>query len=242
MNCRLFWMPRGGHTAEEYEDASAVAPALGRFAIADGATESSYAASWARRLVEAFVRQPACEPESWQTWLPPLQLSWAAETERQPLPWHAEAKLEIGAFATFLGIVVSGNEDTGNNWQAVAVGDSCVFHVRKDNLESFPISRSRDFNNRPGLVGSRTAPAELLHRQCIQTREGIWQPGDCLWLMTDALAQWFLRECEVGAKPWKEIEQLLEEPGDAPLSDWVAELRQRRELRNDDVTLLMVRL
>src|SRR4051794_1385943 len=97
---RHFGLPRRGHSADEYEDACAGDARAGRFAVADGATESSFAASWARLLVEEFVRTPA----PWSSWLPALRQRWAAELQDQPLPWYAEAKAEEGAYATLLGV------------------------------------------------------------------------------------------------------------------------------------------
>jgi len=40
---RALGLPKRGHSAEEYEDAFAGDPKVGRFAVADGASESSFA-------------------------------------------------------------------------------------------------------------------------------------------------------------------------------------------------------
>lgn len=71
---------------EEYEDASAVDPAQGRFALADGASESSFAAAWARLLVSGFVACPVPWTRRWTQWLPPLQAEWAADVDGRPQP------------------------------------------------------------------------------------------------------------------------------------------------------------
>jgi len=70
-----------------------------------------------------------------------------------------------------------------------------------------------------------------------QRTRGGWQPDDALLLMTDALAQWFLRECEQGRRPWT----LLDFEAASDFAGFVDELRNREELRNDDVTLLTIR-
>src|SRR5712692_2413403 len=103
--CRAFALPKLGNSAEEYEDAAAADPRCGRFAIADGAAESSFAALWARLLVTGFVAAPPADLGSWADFLRPLQQRWAAEVGGRPLPWYAEMKLQQGAFATFLGVV-----------------------------------------------------------------------------------------------------------------------------------------
>src|SRR5437660_9780190 len=93
-----FHLPKRGHAAEEYEDALAADPATGRFAIADGASESSFAAAWARLLAEGFV---GASGKPWRDldWLDPLRRRWADAVDGLSLPWYAEMKREEGAFA-----------------------------------------------------------------------------------------------------------------------------------------------
>jgi hypothetical protein len=238
LSCRQFRLSRRGHRAEECQDACACAPERGRFAVADGAAESAHAGLWARLLVEEFVRRPDRQP-AWEAWLPPLQARWESEVGTPaggvPLPWYLDHQHRQGAFATFLGVVVE-----GGCWRAFAVGDSCLFQVRDDDLVvRFPLTRAADFGNCPWLVGSRTSPTEVPGKGGARA-EGGWKGGDQLWLMTDALAQWFLREAE-GGKPWRELGRLLGEPDDSFVT-WVEGLRSAGRLRNDDVTLVGVSL
>jgi hypothetical protein len=233
---RALNVPRRGHSAAEYEDACAGNAALGRFAIADGATESAFAGLWARLLVDRFVSTDLADPSSWADWLPDLQTRWEAEVGQQQLPWYGEIQCQQGAFATFLGVIVQ-----PPRWQAVAVGDSCLFHVRHQQLSAaFPVSRAADFSDTPWLVGSRGfAPGQMAQREA--RVEGELMPGDRLWLMTDALAQWFLRLAETRQRPWDLLEPLLNVPdaGDS-FGRWIAALRASREIRNDDVTVVGV--
>ncbi len=236
MTFRAFFLPKRGNTATEYEDAFAGSAEQGRFAIADGAAESSFAAEWARILVEEFVRSPAGPLAEWPARLPPLRQQWLAGVSGLPLPWYAEEKVEQGAFATFLGLVVQ-----PANWQAIAVGDSCLFQVREGGLlRCFPLTRSEEFGNAPWLVGSQPPPLALLPGKESLT-EGDCRPGDRFWLMTDALAQWFLQQVETGGRPWEALEPLLDQslPGDN-FAGWIEDLRNQKALRNDDVTLLGV--
>ncbi len=242
---RAFRLPRQGHGLEECQDAWAGDAECGRFALADGAAESPYSSLWAQLLVEEFVRQSERLP-SWASWLPSLQDRWAkkasataAETSPDPflsVPWYLEAGLSQGAFATFLGLVIE-----PRRWYAVAVGDSCLFQVRQDELiRAFPLTRAADFSNAPWLVGSRTSPSEVPHKNGLQ-QMGDCQAGDCLWLMTDALAQWFLTQAEAGGKPWLALAPLAQPAGDEhAFAFWIEGLRAARQLRNDDVTLLAI--
>src|SRR5258708_5479570 len=102
LDWHVFHLPKRGHAPEEYEDALAADLALGRFALADGASESSFAAAWARLLVEGFVTASG-QPWRGLDWLPALRQRWVETVEALSLPWYAEIKREEGAFATLLG-------------------------------------------------------------------------------------------------------------------------------------------
>jgi hypothetical protein len=236
IRCVTFSEPKRGSGPKEYEDACAGNLALGRFAVADGATESAYAGVWARLLVDEFVSTGAAELDSWGAWLPTVQSRWEAAVGEQPLPWYAEIKWQQGAFATFLGVVLR-----PPRWHALAVGDSCLFHIRSQRLhQAFPVAHACDFTNTPWLVGSRDCSAQMLAQRSLH-HEGEFQAGDRLWLMTDALAQWFLQIAELGHRPWELLEPLLHLPDAASnFKAWITTLREARQIRNDDVTLMAV--
>jgi len=240
---QTFWLARRGHSPEEYEDAFAGDAAAGRFAVADGATESCFAGLWARLLVEEFVRNAAWDPDRWPTGVSELQERWKAEVYSRELPWYAEVGARRGAFATFLGVALSVDDEESFHWRAVAVGDSCLFHTRgAELLKAFPIGRSEEFDNLPDLLGSRT-PLEEIREDRTLWSDGIGQPGDRLWLMTDALAHWCLATFEAGGNPWEEMESLHPSSEfEVNFERWIEDRREKRGLRNDDVTLLVVNL
>ena len=95
-------------------------------------------------------------------------------------------------------------------WQAVAVGDACLLHTRGGTLlRAFPLDRSEQFHNFPKLVGSRM-PVEAVRARQTLWIDGCGHPGDRLWMMTDALAQFCLGAIEAGGNPWDEWESLVE--------------------------------
>jgi hypothetical protein len=144
-------------------------------------------------------------------------------------------------------------------WQAVAVGDTCLFHTRENVLlHVFPLDCSDQFNNRPRLVGSRMPVSEVHKRQRLWS-DGCGQSGDRLWAMTDALAKWCVTQHEAGSDPWRELESLLSSDpshpspsgrgtifdgarGEGRFTSWIESLRDAGRLQNDDVTLLAIRL
>jgi hypothetical protein len=237
---QAFHLVKAGNEPADYEDAFAADAARARFAVADGASEASFAAAWARLLVEGFVaaRRPWRED-----WLAPARRRWSAEIDGLPLPWYAEAKRDQGAFATLLGVAFRRPEaGRRGTWRALAVGDTCLFHTRAGRmLTSFPLTRAADFGNEPPLLGSRLGGGERNGER--EQASGRWRPRDRFLLMTDALAQWFLRQCERGADPTPEVAGLLAEPdAQAAFPGWAEERRREHGLRNDDVTLLVIDL
>jgi hypothetical protein len=224
---RVFSTPKAGHNCDEYEDAFAGDPASGRFAIADGASESSFAGAWADLLAKGFTHNSTFWPEG----LPGARQAWCERFKDHPFTWYTEEKFNDGAFAAFLGISF---EDSHEQWHAVAVGDCCLFQVRDERLLlAFPVEQSSAFCNQPDLLGSRQSSKEIP----LATAEGDWQPSDHMFLITDALAQWFLQQTENDEEPWQEI---LAVTTQAEFETWISGMRASKELRNDDVTLVVI--
>jgi hypothetical protein len=236
--------PKAGSSEDEYEDAlwpevdKQIHARTSQYAIADGATESSFSGLWARILVRAFCKGKLHEDLNVEE-LSRLQAAWFEEVSSLNLPWYAEEKLRDGAFSSLLGVKIEDDSWTDANtqpvtWKAMSVGDSCLFHVRDDKLvKSFPYERSDDFNSRPALIASMPSFNRHLsdfRRLC----SGTFEIGDKLYLMTDALACWFLTQYEAGGKPWT-----IKKRGWYAES-WVRGLRQKKQIRNDDVTLMII--
>ena len=246
---KAFWLPKEGCTEEEYEDAffprnvSSLTGERLRFAVADGATEASFSKLWARLLVRAFVRRSLTLPFTLDE-LKPLQEQWAEAVHGKELAWYAEVKVASGAFSSLLGLELTENsatDATERQWRAVACGDSCLVQISADQiLRSFPLSESAAFTSRPNLLGS-LAGAEVDETGLVAECTGTWTADDQFFLMTDALACWFLKQSEFGKKPWSLLKE-VETGGQTSFGDFVAELRTNGELKNDDVTLMKIEL
>ena len=283
LDIRCFFTQKGGDAAVDYEDAFCV-PQVGnsprsysvnsapsgvqafdstssvRLAIADGASESSFAGTWAKLLVKSFCRPPSTTPtgtdsgDSLRDALKDLVFNrldkkrdvWEKYYGTRELPWYAEQKRDMGAFATFLGLELLPSEprQAAGSWNAVAIGDTCLFHFRKDELlKAFPIDAPEDFSLSPLLLTTRQpAASQSEHaKQC----SGEWQPGDEFVLLTDAAACWLLKSRLLpGRDPLASLRSLSTQQG---FEDWVNFQRSyiddgQPRLRNDDVTFISCRV
>ncbi|MCP3821366.1 hypothetical protein NLX86_25700 [Streptomyces sp. A3M-1-3] len=233
--------------------------------VCDGATESALAKDWARLLSRVAAEQAMERPDvlaggaafeefassavaQWDPWL--AQYTQVRVAEGRPLKWYEHTKLAEGAYATLLTVRVDPDSDPGPGsdseasepawrWRAAALGDSCLFHLRDDRLvRAFPVTAAEEFGTAPNLFGSRNHDVALL---ACRTRlaEGRCGPGDRLFLMTDALAAWFLSASDRDSA----VRQLLEFSGPDDLGgfmDWLDGLRECQQLRNDDVAVVRI--
>jgi hypothetical protein len=264
----VYKLPKAGNTEDEYEDAYALIlphgdhPSDGtsryadtlRAAIADGATESILAKSWAQYLVQEYVREPfstVCElqqrriSENWHT-----QQRNAIGQKPAHLHWCLQEGLVHGADATFLGVSIVPHE---GRWKYVAnaVGDCNLFHIRGQMLlKAFPLEKPEDFNFTPFLLNSRNIkelkPNHPLDPSSptFQSYEAECQEGDELWLMTDALACWFLRRAAESseAEAIQQVQKIYDEDNHHAFEELIEKERKHRRLRNDDVTWMIIQL
>lgn len=250
-----FALPKAGNSSNEYEDAfypvyphaETLVRDRVRFGVADGASEGYLSRHWAQCLVQSFHRSSSLLFEEilsaalarWNRWL--ARYLEARARVGRPLQWFEETKLAQGAFATLLGVQLRSRQRNGRTgrWVAIALGDSCLFQVRGESLiTSFPLVHANEFDITPNLVPSKPLRKEVVLRLARRV-VGTWQHGDAFFLMTDALAAWFLRGFECGEAPWRILRDL---DGDEvrPFADWVEDLRKDDLMRNDDVTLVRV--
>jgi hypothetical protein len=265
---QAFHVPKRGNAETEYEDAyfpeNAPDGEVSEFrcAVADGASESAFASVWARLLVRGFGRR--------RLRLSRLRQLWQRATGGRALPWYLETKILHGAHAAFVGLSIregspNGQEakeppseppewlelpaddeapaeaGDGRSWRAIAIGDSCLFHVRDGELLTVgPLGASDQFDNNPALLSSRLPQRIQRGADHINVLSGAWQPGDAFYLATDALAQWLLAIQEAGRPPWVKLGELCAANDEPTFVRLVEELRGLGDLHNDDTTLLRV--
>ena len=236
--------PKRGNSAEENEDAhhpkwiKSDVELENPFvcAVADGANETSYSSLWANMLVETFADCRGDEDE-FESRLPALRAQWKETVHSKSLLWYAEEKVAKGAFATLLGVTVR-TIDTRTMWHSIAVGDSCLFHVREHRLRAvFPSTTVEQLRERPTLLSSNPAvDAGLL--ELVSKLSGELVVGDRLYLVTDAVAAWILSNLDTDSKPFDQIDQMLRTKASFP--EWLEHLWETRSLKNDDCTILWI--
>lgn len=255
-----------GSAAEENEDAIAVSP-VSAFdewidgsivaAISDGASESMLAGRWAACLSRVVLGEVLADDRvvrhprrfagavtravgEWETWMD----GYLAErqTTGRPIQWYERPKLDAGACATLLASCFKNEPGSVVTWHAAALGDSCLFQIRNDQLiRAFPVTTSASFGVTPALVNSRRRERALVVPH-VHVASGSCDVGDQFYLCTDALAAWFLQDVEQGQQPWRELQELSGCDDAEGFSDWVDAARREGRMRNDDVSLVHVDL
>ena len=162
---------------------------------------------------------------------------WRAGIHWDKLAWYAEEKARRGAFATLLAVDFSATSPSdSSSWNAVALGDSCLFHVRQNTLlRSFPLLRADEFGTTPSLISTNLNYSER-SLDSLTIAAGECHSGDLILMSTDALAAWLLSENERGSDYWKSLSCVTQDE----FSSLVKRARDSGEMRNDDVTLAVV--
>jgi hypothetical protein len=242
-NFKSISIPKHGNTITENED-SFLTPkyadyTLLKFAISDGATESSFSKEWSQLLVKSYENS-SFEKNQFIDSLRKVAESWELITSEKALEWYAEQKLQLGAFATFLGITINREE---NYYNAVGIGDCTLFHFRNNELHhSFPIIAKEQFGNTPDLLSTNSNFQSDIDNKLKYDQHEI-EANDIILLATDALAAWIFKEIEAKEKPWMQLSSFLnDENNKIDFENWLNEKRENDEIKNDDVTILIINL
>jgi hypothetical protein len=241
---------KAGNPELDWEDSAAFDtgdPTRGisaRCVVVDGATEAFDSIRWAGQLVSSFVGvdddpQPGIDRDALPEWFRQMQRRWRDESPTCTSPFEAERMRRQGSFATLLGceLHLDGGEP---HWNAVALGDAVLFHVRGTILcTQFPALTQADFGLNPD--GMSTQPVQLDRMiRSVRIKSGGLGAGDLLFLATDALAEWIVRETTAeGSGPWSMLAGIGHPVQFAAM---VHQLRAAGAMKNDDVTLLRVRM
>lgn len=245
-----------GYEPTEWEDGAAACPVATsrgaglsqvRFAVADGATETYESRVWVCQLIGSFMSPDQAGGASWpeldrasmSAWFKSMQEQWP-RVAPPPRDTIEETKLDRGTLATFVGGELAGLDSPRPLWRAVALGDAVLFHVRDGQLvEHFPPLRSADFDSAPNGIGTLPKWLGQMSSQLL-LRQGQLAPGDMIFVASDAFAKWMITCVETGeATLWPMLGELVHPSGFIQL---VAAQRRAMAMKDDDVTLMRIRL
>lgn len=235
-----FVLPKAGLLSSECEDAIALSHRQRRFCVADGATEAYDSRRWARLLTRCWAADDGLLiKEEFEPWLAILGNRLERRWSRKALPWYAEEKARSGAFAAFAGIAFISSEDR-LVWQAVALGDSCLLHIRdRAIVNALPISEPEAFGYHPTLIPSNPQRQQGIGEQ-FTVASGSAAQSDTFLLLTDAIAAWYLRMSSEDPPRVHELTALLDESDAEGFTGFVARERADKSLRNDDVAVMRI--
>ncbi|PRY29700.1 protein phosphatase 2C domain-containing protein [Umezawaea tangerina] len=212
----------------ENEDSVSVNAEEGWFAVSDGASTAARSEVWSGLLTRAFTRgEDPFDPVTTAR----LGSEWWEAVFAPDLPWFAHEKLVRGSAATLVGLRLS-----GHSYEATAIGDSCLFHIREGALLlAAPLDGSARFSRFTPLLGTGVdgghAPDD------VWSGRGEFVDGDLFLLATDAVSKRLLRHHEEHGTLWPVCDHVSD---DEVFAEFV-ERERDRGLDNDDSTVCVVR-
>ena len=228
-------------SAEQYVDCAdnyAVNKSSHRFSVSDGVSKSFFPKVWSEILVTQFVERTdlkeselikVCQDE-WQKRIDEIVSS--SDTK-----WHTRTlyNRKEPALATFVGLQFYEKE---KKWSASALGDSFLFFVPTDfkdyQKELVKLSSKSEpivFDNFPDYLTSIGDS----HKGRAKEKGGNLRNGT-FYLMTDALAEWFLNEGE------NAIGKITVWKSQSDFERFITQAIDENQLTNDDSAILCIEL
>lgn len=233
-----FWETKDGSIRADWEDGVAYSPSSGRFAVSDGASTGQRSREWAYTLVSTFLAagfdfgdRPSEVKQQFMDWIDhtrsgfePLGPEFSASKTPQ---WVQDHAAERGAYATFIG-----GEVQGDRLRLLSLGDCCAFvHQPDGGIVTFPLNSANDFGSAPELVSSK--PGGSHEFADLELCELPVTNQDLLVVASDALAEWLIGQIDDN-----ELWAMLRTIGPEGFRRLLSDLRSRRLIKNDDVTML----
>jgi Protein phosphatase 2C len=234
--------PKPGSNAKQCEDAFAFSESSAIAAVCDGAGRAFESRLWARLLANSFVKNSplGLTNDALLDWVDSVAVAWSRSIPWERLNVFEEEKARLGSTATLIGLQLAAPspQATNGTWQCLAMGDSCLFQVSQGRLaRALPLKKSSDFSVHTPLLSTQRGINEQIAGK-LMAKNGNWQDGDRFFLLTDAVAKWFLSEYEQGNAPWDFLSSLDEQP----FKTFVQDKQARGLMRQDDVTVFMMRV
>jgi len=228
-----------------------------RFAVADGLTTAFYSGYWAKQLVSLFHEGFLTDWEhDGPIWKQAADARWLDYLDSKHHEFGSISQNRFNqrdpAAATFCGIEISKSlqEKEVLKLRAIAVGDSCFFHLRCKQesdkrliVEAFPCAESADFSCITSAISSYET--NQLPHEFFRNTTAVLRDGDVLLIATDALCEWILKLSETKQPVWKTLSDL--DASDPQVFQTIIESARReadpkRRLKDDDVALIVIKI
>lgn len=197
------------------------------FALSDGASISFDSRSWADFLTDKFLKNQKVNQEWIKNAVEEYNQSYTVDKK---LSWAQEEAFKKGSFATLLGLVFN---PTTKIATITAIGDSsAICLVKGKGCIAFPYETAEEFNRNPTLLSTvlqKNKQVKALKKEWkIKNRE-----RDKIFLMTDALAQWTLKDKG-------NIKKLAELKDEGDFRHLINSEREAKNIKIDDCTLIRI--
>ena len=225
-------------------DRSAMNLTLGRFAVADGVSQSYLPNLWANILCNSFVKSEMAPNDDWigqyavsqlasdcQMWEEQSEEVFENATEEEAFLLSLSQEEYRYAGTTLVGIALKDHSLFYN-----VLGDSCLFVYDSDtnNLVSYStVNEQYGFTNRPDFFYSKGKIVGRWKHGKLPLKPGY------LLLMTDALSDWLTKEFN---KDCSLIEKLWALKTHEDFMRIVEEARSKNSMKDDDVALLIMKV
>ena len=232
-------------TISKCQDSFSVNTQTATFAVADGVSQSLYPDIWAEILTKNYTDSPhdffvsdennnkiltgilsdkynEAFQKRYDSLLPQEQKNVNVKRIKTPYP-----------AATFVGVKIN------DNITVEYIGDSVLFRIDKTGIHSVCSMQQDDnakisFNNRPQYL-----TLDPKYQNGIVKTKDIPLTECTLLVMTDALAEWFDNLDNFAGTA---IAKLNELSSHDQFSGFVSDLRKKRQLKDDDTTLLVIKI
>lgn len=239
LKIRSFKTPKLGLSEKECEDSYALSSPNSetvKIAVTDGATESLFSNVWADLLAQNYIDQGSAFLNDLQS-ISDHFINQVTERIKQ-MPdtrhWFMYEKLERGSHATFAGIEFYNDDKI----KISTIGDSCVFwrYKHDERFEMLPELSPEDFGVFPASICNLPQTWKTLSQKEISkelTSTNITQIIIC----TDSLACWLAKKLISEPSAWEELFKISDCTN---FTNFFTNLREEKEMRNDDITLVLI--